>query len=89
MTIDAVKKTISFCQFASEVIKEGDESCTTKLCQQCYNKSLVARGDKPLTTWQWYEFVEKKGASWKVMENVGKISTHERRGNVLAAKDQE
>ena len=53
------EKTIRFWQFASVVIKEGEESCTTNLCQQCYNKSLVARGDKPLTKWQRYEFVGK------------------------------
>ena len=54
------EKQFSFWQFASVVIQEGEESYTTNLCQQCYNKSLVARGDKPLTKWQWFEFVEKK-----------------------------
>ena len=54
------------------MIKEGEESYTTNLCQQCCNESLVARGDKPSTKWQWYEFVQKKGASWKVMEYDGK-----------------
>ena len=43
------EKTLSFGQFASVVIKEGEESYTTNLCQQCYNKSLEAKGDKPLT----------------------------------------
>ena len=60
------------------MIKEGEESYTTNLCQQCCNESLVARGDKPLTKRQWYEFVQKKGASWKVMENDGKRTVHER-----------
>ena len=53
------EKTHTFWHVASVVMKESEESCTTKLCQQCYNKSLEAKGDKPLTKWQWYEFVEK------------------------------
>ena len=36
-------KTLSFWQFASVVIKEGEESYTTNLCQQCHNKSLEAK----------------------------------------------
>ena len=49
------------------VTKEGEESY---LWQQCYNKSLKAKGDNPLTRWQWYEFVEKeahRGRLWKIM----------------------
>ena len=64
------EKTLSVWQLASVVIQEGEESYTTNLRQHCYNKSLVARGDKPLTRWQWYEFVEKKahrGRLWKMM----------------------
>ena len=38
------EKTLSFWQFASVVIKEGKESYTTSLCQQCYNKYLEAKG---------------------------------------------
>ena len=63
---------------------EGDESYTTTSCQQRYNKSLVARGGKPLTKWQWYEFVcGEKGTLWKVMENVGKTSVHTRDVRIL------
>ena len=54
------EKTLSFWQTASVVIKDGEESYTTNVCQQCYNKTLVTRGDKPLTKWQWYEILEKK-----------------------------
>ena len=32
-------KTLSFWQLASVVIKEGDESNTTNLCQKCYNET--------------------------------------------------
>ena len=44
-------------QFASVVIEEGEKSYTTNVC---YNKILVAKGDKPLTKWQWYAVLEKK-----------------------------
>ena len=50
------EKTLSFWQFASVVMKEGEESNTTNLCQHCYNEPLVARKDTPLTKWQWHEF---------------------------------
>ena len=63
------EKTLSFWQFASVVIKEGEESYTTNLCQQCCNESQVARGVKPLTKWQWYEFVQKKR---RIVEGYGK-----------------
>ena len=36
------ENSLTFWQFASVVIKEGEESFTTNLCQQCYNDSLVA-----------------------------------------------
>ena len=65
-------ETLSFWQFASVVIKEGEESHTTNLCQQCYNKSLVARGDKQLTKWEWYEFVEKKAHRVRLSRVLGK-----------------
>ena len=82
------EKTLSFWQFASVVMKEGEESYTTHLSQQCCNESLVARGDKPLTKWQWYEFVQKIGASWKVMENDWKRTVHDERcEHIFAAKD--
>ena len=63
-------KTLSFWQFASVVMKGCEESYTTNLCQQCSNKMLVARGDKPLEKWQWYEVVEKKthrGRLWRML----------------------
>ena len=45
---------------------------TTNLCQKCYHESLKARGDEPLTRWQWHEFVERKSASWKTLESDGR-----------------
>ena len=64
------EKKLSFWQLASVVIEEGEKSCTTNLCQQCYNESLEAEGDKLLSKWKWYEFEEKKahrGRLWKMM----------------------
>ena len=72
MTVGAVKKSISFLQFASVVMEEGEEAYTTKLCQQCYNKNLVAKGDKPLSKWQWYAVVEKKAHRDMVWRMLGK-----------------
>ena len=64
------EKTVSFWQFASLVVKEGEESYTTNVCQQCYNKHLEEKEEKTQTNWQWYEFVENKahrGRLWKMM----------------------
>ena len=62
------EKTLRFWQLASVVIQEGEESYTANLCQKCYNDSLEAKGDKPLTNWQWREFAGQKahlGRHWK------------------------
>ena len=64
------EKAFSFWQFASVVKKEEEESYTTNVCQQCYNESLVEKGEKQLTRLQWYELVEKethRGRFWKMM----------------------
>ena len=64
------EKAFSFWHFASVVIEESEESYTPNLCQQCYNKNLVAEGDEPLMKWQWYEVVEKKahrGMLWRML----------------------
>ena len=47
-------------QFASVVAEDGEESYTATLCQQCYNKNLVAKGAAPMKNWQWCAVVEKK-----------------------------
>ena len=62
------ENTLSFWQLSLVVIQEGEESYTTNFCQKCYNEQQ----DEPLTQWQWHEFVEKKGTSWKALENDGK-----------------
>ena len=49
---------------------EGEESYTTKQCKKCNKESLEEKGDKPLTKWQWHEFVEKeahRGGLWEMM----------------------
>ena len=59
------EKTLSLWQLASVVIEEGEES----YCKPCYNESLKAQGDEPLTTWQW--LCGEKGASWKTWKMMG------------------
>ena len=83
------EKTLRFWQFASVVIREGEKSYTTTLCQQCYKKSLEAQWDKPLPKWQWYEFTEKKahrGRLWKMM---GKEQYTREMWEYFAKKEQE
>ena len=77
------EKALSLRQFASVVIKEGEESYTTNSCQQCYKKFLVARGDKPLTKWQWYEFVEKKAHRGRHWKNGGQRTIRARNVGIL------
>ena len=40
------EKTLSFWQLASVVIQEGEESCTTNLCEKCCGDSLKAKWEK-------------------------------------------
>ena len=54
------EKTLSYWQLAYLVIFEGEESYTTNLCQKCFNSSLKAKGEKPLTNVQRRWVVEKK-----------------------------
>ena len=69
------EKTFNFWQLASAVEKDGEESYTTNSCQQCYNDTLVAEGERQLKRWQRFWVCAEKGASWKVMENSAKNST--------------
>ena len=54
------EKTTSYRQLASMVGSERDEAYTTNLCQNCFNKRLQAKGEKPLSNVQWRQVVEKK-----------------------------
>ena len=59
------EQTLSYWQLASVVVNEGDESCTTNLCQMC-----CAKGEEPLTNLKWRKAVEKKaywGRMWKMI----------------------
>ena len=38
------EKSPSYWQLASVVDNEGEEPCTTNLCQKCFNISLKAKG---------------------------------------------
>ena len=59
------EKTLSYWQLASLVSNAGEESYTTNLCQKCFNYSLKAKGEKPLTNVQCRWVVEKKDVPWK------------------------
>ena len=64
--------TVSFWQLASVVIKEGEESYTTKKCQKCYNESLKAKREKPLTNVLWRDFAEQKTHHERLWKMMGK-----------------
>ena len=53
------EKTLSCWQLASVVVAEGDEACTTTVCQKCFSEHLQARGEKPLSNVQLRQVVEK------------------------------
>ena len=57
------EEALSFWQFSSVVTEEGEESYTTTLCQQCYNKNLMAKGDAPLTKLQWFAVHTRSGVA--------------------------
>ena len=82
------EKTLSFWQLASVVVKEGEESDTTNLCQKYYGESLKSEGDEPLTKRQWYDFVEKKGASWKALEKDGKRTIRTRNVGIFLPRQE-
>ena len=66
------EKALSFWQFASVVVEEGEESYTANLCQQCCNKNLMAKGQAPLTKWLWYAVVEKMAHRGRLWRTLGK-----------------
>ena len=88
MTIIAVRRFLAV-RVVGE--KEGEESYSTHVYQQCFNESLVVKGEKQLTRWQWYELVEKKTHRGKVLENDGKrTATHvEKRAARQQEKEEE
>ena len=51
-TIDAVKKTVGYWQFASVVVEEGGEARTINLCQQCCKEQMMQQGKPRLKSWQ-------------------------------------
>ena len=44
---------------ASVVINEGEEPYATNMSQMCFNNSVKAKGEEPLTNVQWRQVVEK------------------------------
>ena len=66
------EKTLSSWQLASVVLDEGDEACTTNLCQKCFNEHLQAKGETSLSNVQWRQVVQKKayrGRKWKMRKD--------------------
>ena len=80
-------KALSFWQFASVVIKEGEVSYTANLCQQCYNERLTAKGLAPLKNWQWKAVVEKKAHRGRLWRMLGKTSTYKECGSIIPVRD--
>ena len=72
------EKTLSFWQLASVLIKEGEESYTTNLCQKCCNVSLKTTGEKPTDKLAVEAVCGETGAPWKALENDGKRTTRAR-----------
>ena len=66
------EKSLSYWPLASVVIDEGEESYTTNLCHKCFNNSLKAKGEKPLTYVQWRQAVEKKVYREMIWRMMGK-----------------
>ena len=65
------EKTLSFWQLASVVLNEGDEACTTNLCQKCSNKHLEAKKRNASDKRAAETGGGKEGVSWKNVENDG------------------
>ena len=61
------EKTLGFCQLASVVIQEGEESDTTNLCQTCYNDSLEAKRGQTIDKLAVERVRGAKGAPWKAL----------------------
>ena len=58
--------------------------------QKCYNESLKAKGDKPLTKWAVERVSGKEGAPWKAFESYGKRTVRTSKyGNIFAEKEHE
>ena len=79
------EKTLSYWQLVSVVIDEGEESYTTNLCQMCFNNSLKANGEEPLTNVQWRQGCEEKRVSSKDLENHMYVGC----GNTFSKKEAE
>ena len=83
----AGKKTLSYWQLASVVVDEGDEACTTNLCQKCFSNHLQAKGEEPLTN-EVEASCGKEGVWGKNVENDGKRTILAGCGNISPVKDR-
>ena len=62
------------------VVNEGDEACTTNLCQKCFNKHLQAKRRKTAVKCAVGTGGGKEGVSRKDVENDGKRTIRARNG---------
>ena len=60
------EKHLSFWQLASVV---------TNLCQKCFNNSLKANGEEPLTNVQWRQVVEQRAYRGRICDGKRTICT--------------
>ena len=74
-------KALRFWQFASAVVDAVVESYTSVCVSSVTTKDW---GLAPLKSWQWKAVVEKKGASWQTVENVGKRPVYTRNVGVIS-----
>ena len=70
------------------MIKEGEESYTTNLCQKLYNESLKAKGEKNTDKLAVERVREAKSAPWKALENDGKRTIRAGNVGILFAKKE-
>ena len=66
------QKSLSCWQLASVAVNEGDEACTTNLCQMCFNKHMQTKGEKTTAKCEVEAGCGKEGVSGKNVENDGK-----------------
>ena len=74
------KKTVSFWQLASVVIREGGESKATNICQ---------KRRKTLTNCQWRHSAEQKAHRGRLWKKMGKHNSHEKCGRLRKKNRQE
>ena len=81
-------KALRFKQFASVVVDDVEESYTVNLCQQCYNERLCGTGPGAVEVLAVEGSGGKEGASWQIVENVGKGPVFQECGSISLLKER-